>query len=270
MKKKSLIYIVIALVVVIIGVLIFLNKDKININVKDLNQNINQEINNNQEGQDLEDDKAEKEEERRKETERIEKDNNVYNEAIENGDVEKCLEMENSDGAIFCIQKIAREKKDISLCDKLSGNDKDKCQGKIIRDLSIEDDDIVKCLDIVLDNDRNGCINIILENNGYEIDLCKNLEGEDKNYCIDTVQYIKAIEANDCSGIVNSAIKAECESALSFFSEEDNNKSVDSDGDGLIDIDEVNVYGTDPLNPDSDGDGYNDGQEVRNGYDPLK
>lgn len=268
MKKKSLIYIVIALVVVIIGVLIFLNKDKININVKDLNQNINQEINNNQEGQDLEDNKAE--EERRKETERIERDNNVYNEAIENGDVEKCLEMENSDGAIFCIQKIAREKKDIYLCDKLNGSDKDKCQGKIIRDLSIEDDDIVKCLDIVSDNDRIGCINTILENNDYNINQCKGLEGEDKNYCIDTVQYIKAIEANDCSGIVNSAIKEECESALSFFSEEGNNESVDSDGDGLIDTDEVNVYGTDPLNPDSDGDGYNDGQEVRNGYDPLK
>lgn len=37
---------------------------------------------------------------------------------------------------------------------------------------------------------------------------------------------------------------------------------LDSDGDGLSDGDEVNVYGTDPYNPDTDGDGLTDGEEV--------
>jgi hypothetical protein len=37
---------------------------------------------------------------------------------------------------------------------------------------------------------------------------------------------------------------------------------LDSDGDGLTDTDEDNVYGTDPLNPDTDGDGVGDGDEV--------
>ncbi len=45
---------------------------------------------------------------------------------------------------------------------------------------------------------------------------------------------------------------------------------LDSDNDGLTDLDEVNVYGTDPYNPDSDGDGYSDGSEVDfYGSDPL-
>jgi hypothetical protein len=44
----------------------------------------------------------------------------------------------------------------------------------------------------------------------------------------------------------------------------------DSDGDGLTDGDEVNVHGTNPLNPDSDGDGLSDGQEVNTYFtDPL-
>lgn len=36
---------------------------------------------------------------------------------------------------------------------------------------------------------------------------------------------------------------------------------VDSDGDGLSDFDEVYNFGTDPLNPDSNGDGVNDSND---------
>jgi len=43
---------------------------------------------------------------------------------------------------------------------------------------------------------------------------------------------------------------------------------IDSDFDGLSDYEEVRVYGTNPLNPDTDGDGYKDGDEVKNGYNP--
>ncbi len=44
----------------------------------------------------------------------------------------------------------------------------------------------------------------------------------------------------------------------------------DTDGDGLTDADEINIYGTDPHNPDTDGDGLLDGVEVEMGCtDPL-
>jgi len=44
--------------------------------------------------------------------------------------------------------------------------------------------------------------------------------------------------------------------------------SSDRDGDGLGDEQE-GVYGADANNPDTDGDGYKDGEEVKNGYDPI-
>ncbi len=43
----------------------------------------------------------------------------------------------------------------------------------------------------------------------------------------------------------------------------------DADNDGLTDAQETAVYGTDPLNPDSDGDCVMDGEEVCTGADPL-
>lgn len=42
----------------------------------------------------------------------------------------------------------------------------------------------------------------------------------------------------------------------------------DSDGDGLNDREEVRIYQTNPLIKDTDGDGYEDGAEVKGGYDP--
>jgi hypothetical protein len=44
---------------------------------------------------------------------------------------------------------------------------------------------------------------------------------------------------------------------------------LDSDGDGLWDVDERDYYGTDMDNYDTDFDGVDDGSEIRLGWDPL-
>ncbi|MBT8139196.1 MAG: thrombospondin type 3 repeat-containing protein [Gammaproteobacteria bacterium] len=43
----------------------------------------------------------------------------------------------------------------------------------------------------------------------------------------------------------------------------------DDDNDTLSDADEINLYGTDPFNVDTDGDGYDDAFEVQIGSDPT-
>lgn len=43
----------------------------------------------------------------------------------------------------------------------------------------------------------------------------------------------------------------------------------DSDNDGVPDKDEIEIYKTDPNNSDTDGDGYNDWQELNSGYSPF-
>ncbi len=42
----------------------------------------------------------------------------------------------------------------------------------------------------------------------------------------------------------------------------------DSDYDGLLDEDEINIYFTDPNDPDTDGDGFKDSLEIQYGYSP--
>ena len=45
-------------------------------------------------------------------------------------------------------------------------------------------------------------------------------------------------------------------------------KRTDTDGDGINDYDELNVYRTSPYLADSDSDGFDDGQEIKSGNDP--
>lgn len=44
---------------------------------------------------------------------------------------------------------------------------------------------------------------------------------------------------------------------------------IDSDDDGVTDYDELNIYGTNPTNPDTDGDGFRDGAELLSRTNPL-
>jgi len=43
----------------------------------------------------------------------------------------------------------------------------------------------------------------------------------------------------------------------------------DSDGDGLSDYDEINIYGSDPYDDDTDDDGIEDGEAILNGKHPV-
>ena len=47
-------------------------------------------------------------------------------------------------------------------------------------------------------------------------------------------------------------------------------EQTDTDGDGLSDYDEINIYRSNPSSQDTDTDGYDDGMEIKYNYDPNK
>ncbi len=69
---------------------------------------------------------------------------------------------------------------------------------------------------------------------------------------------------HDSTGGTSDGTKAQVQPSDSIASI----KNKDSDKDGLSDLEE-RLYHTNPNNPDTDGDGYKDGEEVKNGYDPA-
>ncbi len=72
----------------------------------------------------------------------------------------------------------------------------------------------------------------------------------------------KSLRWNDAGESVTAALLVEYAEGLDPL-------NPDSDGDGLSDGDEINIYGTSPHSYDSDGDGVGDGDEIARGLDPL-
>ena len=96
--------------------------------------------------------------------------------------------------------------------------------------------------------------------------------GEEISVCDDLKQFETAIAEQDvsyCDDILDESKRDTCKDYFGSVAFETSSQTeLDTDQDGLSDADE-STYGTDPNNPDTDGDGYLDGPEVESGYNPL-
>lgn len=109
---------------------------------------------------------------------------------------------------------------------------------------------------------RDYCLSkVLLQTQGGGLQLCPTLTGADQERCWEmyyTAQAVRTVDYDLCDRVPNVAGRSRCLQAL----------PTDTDGDKLSDYAERAVYRTNPNNPDTDGDGYADGVEVRNGFDP--
>lgn len=226
--------------------------------------------------------------------------NNTYAIAKEKADPEKCNDIANPATRNNCIFNIALDTVDKTMCNSIKNQDrKDECANMIRLKEMKKSPDITKCKEMTSDIYTKKCIAIVADSrkNSTSEDTCNELQGSDRNYCEDNVNFNLATNDNDmksCGKINNDSIRQECINEMIFqlklrgpeecqeelndagleycrdkVTEFMNSDRFDFDRDGLNNAEEKK-RSTDPYLKDTDGDGYNDKQEVEAGYDPAK
>lgn len=173
------------------------------------------------------------------------------------------------DGVVECIKQYAYDQLDPSACDRLKGGEHEACFSNAQYLLASSKGDIRLCESIVQENLKTNCLNKL----GFEYaneDRCGD-SGSFKDACQkivdDRVSVAKQIGPALCEPFAtvdpelgaDSPVYGACLYALD---------NLDLDGDGLVIRQEIEL-GTDNQNRDTDGDGFDDGTEVRGGYNPL-
>jgi|GEM_PF-6541123 len=203
--------------------------------------------------------------------------------AINNLDQQACAEIRDDEVADGCYREVAIALKNSQICASITSMEtKVSCFDAINLPRVIESGKIEWCeSQIQGPGKKKICLREFIGSGGY-LDWCNALSGDLKIYCQSIVIFNQAVNQKDnklCVNIGDADYEKRCEFFTSLSDEEEITKNVnstpepdlstvDSDGDGLSDADEIK-YKTDPNNPDTDGDGYKDGEEVHNGYNPL-
>ena len=199
------------------------------------------------------------------------------------GAAEICNKL-SGDALITCVWKIAKQEGDPEACKNITVTEKQKsCQDSVYRDLAGLNLDLSWCEKIAFELSRTKCINTVTEqiakqkgcqDTGIDPNVCVRLETLDKAIASrDSGQCMALTDVNDQDDCLESVgvgdkdldkLDAQMEARIGT-----SDVNIDSDSDELSDYDEYYEYGTNPAKADTDGDGYSDGAEIRDGYNPL-
>jgi hypothetical protein len=169
----------------------------------------------------------------------------------------KGIESENS-----CILSVAYITKFYSFCGEIEDKkSKIICSNNIINDIFTTENEKCQLLEPYLDKVQ--CLTLIFQ--AYnQPDDCINIKNKEaQEMCENIIYYQFAIEQKNkkiCENIKDIFLKNYCEKEI-FLSK-------DTDGDGLSDYKELEIYKTNHLDFDTDNDGYSDYAEILSGYNP--
>ena len=165
------------------------------------------------------------------------------------------------------------------------------CDGDVVETFSDSDfDNVPDCVDP--DDDGDGdpdgsdCAPLDPSINSFGTETCNGIDDDCNGTADDVDDDLDGYSGcfNDCDDAnwnVNPGASENCDtidsncdgSLVDGFADTDGDGDpdcvdADIDGDGLSNLDESNLYGTDPYDADSDDDGIDDGDEIADGTDP--
>lgn len=185
-------------------------------------------------------------------------------------DVRICSAVESSGESITqeCIWQYASSSGDASACDQLQGDVRNTCSDHVFNKIALKSGDIEECAQIKNQDLQRVCIFDLLptyvrnndcQSTGVYRSSCEAQVNERfdiaRQVGVDLCAPFEAVEDGD----TDSPDYQICLEVLD---------TVDLDGDTLTIRQEIEA-GTDNQNKDTDGDGFDDGTEVNNGYNPL-
>lgn len=170
-----------------------------------------------------------------------------------------CEAIEDTVARDDCFWGLARESLDISYCDGVSdAQDQLRCQDSVYLQQAYEQDDVTICQQLSREISAQGCIEAIEGPPTTSAECDPVVHGTDRCTFLEVTEQAVAIGDRSLCDVLDGEYLFTCQTRVT---------PDDPDLDNLSDLDEER-YGTDPFDPDTDGDGYTDGEEVAAGYDP--
>jgi hypothetical protein len=183
-----------------------------------------------------------------------------YNATAAKKEMTACL---GKDDVNDCISSVAFLTRIDSFCGEINNKEaKLECADVILNEKAASE--IGKCQSSGSNDSKVRCLVNVFSIYKRAEDCFGLKNGETRKTCESVAYYQTALEKQNwelCGNINNEDIRIYCSDNIVA-------ESADSDHDGLTDDEEINKYHTDPKNFDTDGDGYQDGDEVKNGFNP--
>lgn len=181
--------------------------------------------------------------------------------ALSEKNPDACQSIPREEDRDVCYLEMTGVVLDTALCTRITAEDrKADCEQRI----AFSSADFASCKNFKNEIDRDYCYQRALSSQSIEDEkACGAFAREERNLCLETYYIALALKTADydvCRKVPTDAGIQKCLKKM----------PLDSDKDGLSDYSEKVKYGTNPLNRDTDGDGFSDGTEVKSGHDPLK
>ncbi len=170
-----------------------------------------------------------------------------------------CTKIVDETAQINCAALIAKDLNNVATCDVLQGVSREACRNQASLFLASTSGTFATCEAITDANLRANCAGAVWSR-AVASGNCA-AAGIPAETCEAGALLKAAADSGDpaaCAAL-SEADRIDCERAIT---------TADEDLDGLVSREEFEL-GTDPQDPDTDDDGFSDGVEIQNGYDPL-
>jgi hypothetical protein len=159
-----------------------------------------------------------------------------------------------------CVWSVAQDQRDPEECLNISDEAvRQRCYNSLQVAMAAANDDMTACDKVIDEAWKEECRRNL--SRPGSADECYAL-GRDESECADYAAVEAARSAQDpdlCQAVVSQVLRDDCIDKVGIG---------DRDFDGL-DAGQEALYGSSDTNPDTDGDGYRDGDEVAAGYSPV-